>query len=279
MRNLFLNLLFILMLTPFIGQSENLNENNITLTVNTDGEVIAVDYAASSWNSGELHNNYLDFAHTQKTFKDIKLKTGKYEYSLTTEKRNNKQGKVNLSITAMYKGGSNSEDVSKKCSPGRTDKGQFILSDFQSKTSGTAGYGKVKIHIGRAGANTNVWYKITLARIGGACGYTSLGSKTGNIISNTTKKYTFKEKACKDEVEVTVTKTGGKARTTVSVYTSSTKNGAGKLKSSFEFKNDSNKKIKTFNLSGVENKFIRVEMHNRSIGNTFKYKVTATQSN
>ena len=143
----------------------------------------------------------------------------------------------------------------------------------------------MKVHIGRAAVNTNVRYKITLKRVGGItgadgstdCTYTNLGSKSGNVIGNTVGKYTSTKKACKNRVTVKVEKTGGKARTTVMVYASDTKNGTGSLKESYEFPNGKAKSTKNIHVTGVNGKFIRVEVKNRSAANTFKYKLKITQ--
>lgn len=276
MRKILLFLTLLFSISFHLRATENYLEE-ITLLVDGNGELVAP--APESWSTGSLLTMYLDYAHTQKTFNNISLKPGTYTYKVTTRKRNNKQGKVNFSIQAMYKGGSNGPVVSKRYDPGTTNTGQIVLSDYNSKTSGAAGYGKFKVHIGRAGANTNVYYQITLVRknTSSACTYSSLGSKSGTIVGNTTKKVTFDKKACKSSVTVTVHKKGGRARTTVNIYASSTKNGAGQLKKSYEFPNGNGTSLKNFRINGVKGKFIRIEMRNRSAGNTFQYTTSARQ--
>ena len=230
---------------------------SVTFSCNANGEILDVVYS-TSWTNGNINQFYLDFAHTQKTFNDITLEPGQYQWTVQTIKRNNKKGKVNFDITNTFQNGSSSKVVDKRFSPGRTDNGSFNVVDYKSQSGGSsAGYGKIKVHIGRAGANTNVNYKITLTKTSGGngntsvsatsgsgngsnsgngnnsnCNYTTLGSKSGNVLGNTVGKYTSTKKACQNSVTVRVNKTGGKARTTVLVYASSTKNGTGTLKDS-----------------------------------------------
>ena len=281
MKKYFLNAFSFLLLLPLLSWSNNLptTEESITFTLNSEGEIIDLS-APTSWTNGALNSFYLDFAHTQKTFKNIRLKPGDYRYTLKTVKRNNKKGKVNFWIKPKYKGKIDQPNlVFKQFAPGRTDSGNFSIDDFHSKSnSSAAGYAKLNVHIGRVNANTNVNYKITLTKVGGGnCSYTSLGSKSGNVVGNTRGKFVSTKKACKNTASVTVTKTGGKARTTITVYATSTKNGQGTLKASDEFAAGSGGSPKTFNISGVNGKFIRVELKNRSATKTFKWRVTATQ--
>lgn len=278
MKN-FLSALTLLFAFTLSLSATNPPEESITITVDGEGNILDV-FAPSTWTTGSLNSHYLDFAHTQKTFNNLELKPGRYKYTVQTKARNSKKGKMNFSLYIKYKSSANVCKVDKlKCSPTGTKTGTFTLDDFHSRANqANAGYGKVKINVGRAGANTNVNYKITLTRQGGSnCNYTNLGSKTGNVVGNTKGTFKSTKKACKNNAVVKVQKTGGKARTTVLVYAASTQNGAGTLKDSYEFPNGKSKNTKTFNLSGVNGKFIRVEMKNRSTANTFKYKVTATQ--
>ncbi len=258
---------------------------SITLTVNGAGEIIDMP-EPTSWTNGNINQFYLDDTHTQKSFNDIRLMPGTYRWRVKTVKRNGRPGKVNFDIKVKFQNGSNHKKVDKKLSPGRTDTGNFTVEDFRSQSGGgQAGYGKIKVHIGRAAINTSVNYKITLTRTGGStgsgnsgnCNYTNLGSKSGNVIGNTVGKYTSQKKACKNTAKVKVNKTGGKARTTVLVYTSNTKNGTGTLADSYEFPNGNKKSSKTLNISNCNGKFIRVEVKNRSAANTFKYNLNITQ--
>lgn len=295
------NFLTLLVLCSTIGNaSNNPVAETFTITMNAAGETIETA-ERTSWTNGDINQFYLDNTHTQKTFNDIRLLPGRYSWTLRTIKRNNKPGKVNLDISVKYQNGSKSKKVDRKLSPDRTDRGSFTLEDFKSQSSGTqAGYGMVKVHIGRAAHNTNVRYKITLTRTGGTtttssgttgisgtsgtsgtstsnCNYTSLGTKSGNVLGNTVGKYTSSKKACKNSAKVKVNKTGGRARTTILVYVSSSRNGTGTLKQSYEFPNGTRKSSKTINVSGCNGKFIRVEVKNRSAANTFKYNLSITQ--
>lgn len=292
------NFLTLLLVCSTIGNaSNNPVAETVTLTLNEAGEIIeAVE--RTSWTNGDINQFYLDNTHTQKTFNDIRLKPGRYSWTLRTIKRNNKPGKVNLDISVKYQNGSKRKKVDRKLSPDRTDTGSFTIEDYKSQSSGSqAGYGMVKVHIGRAAHNTNVRYKITLNRTGGSsgsgtigssgtsssgsssnnCNYTTLGSKSGNVVGNTVGKYTSTKKACKNTAKVKVNKTGGRARTTILVYVSSTKNGTGTLKQSYEFPNGNRNSSKTINVSGCNGKFVRVEVKNRSAANTFKYNLRITQ--
>ncbi len=275
MKNSFFAFLLLSLFTISLNATNPVDE--ITLTVNSAGEIIAV--APNNWTTGSLNSHYLDFAHTQKTFNDIELNPGQYSYKVQTKERNSKKGKMNFTLTVKYKNSSNHAAASIKCNSTGTKTGSFVIEDFHSRSNQpNAGYGKVKVHVGRAGANTNLNYKITLTRTGGSsCDYTSLGSKNGTVVGNTKGTFKSSKKACKNNATVKVKKTGGKARTTVLVYAANTKNGAGTLKDSYEFPNGNSKSTKTFNISGVNGKFIRVELKNRSATNRFKYTVTATQ--
>jgi len=241
--------------------------------------------AQTTWNNpGNINNNYLDFAHTQKTWNDIQLMPGVYEWELRTIKNNNKPGKVNLDITVLKSGSSGSKRVDKKLSPGRVDKGQFSVTRYRTNSS----YGKVKVHIGRAAYNTNVNYEIKLRRVGAlpahldqsasSCNYSNLGSKKGNVIGNTVGTFKATKVACKNSVDVRVKKTDGKARTTILVYKAHSKNGNYTLAGSKEFPNGKQKNYsKVITVPNANGKWIKVEVKNRSAANSFKYNLDITQ--
>ncbi len=71
-----------------------------------------------------------------------------------------------------------------------------------------------------------------------------------------------------NEIDVTINKTDGKARTTVNIYA----NNAFKDRIIFENGRDTPSKSKT--ITGVANKQVRVEIVNGSVANTFKYRAT-----
>ena len=241
--------------------------------------------AQDSWdNPGSINNNYLDFAHTQKTFNDIRLNPGVYEWELKTQKNNNKPGKVNFDIKVLRSGSNGTKAVDKKLYPGRTDKGRFTVTRYTTNAS----YGKVKVHIGRAAYNTNVNYDIKLRKVGGlpagsdqsaqACTYSNLGSKTGTVVGNTVGKYKATKVACKNTARVKVTKTGGKAKTTFYVYVANSKNGNYRMHKALEFPNGNQKNYsKTITVPNAKNKWIKVELKNRSAANTFRYNLNITQ--
>lgn len=239
--------------------------------------------AQTSWNTpGDIQNNYLDFAHTQRTWSDIELTPGEYEWTLETQKNNGKTGKVNLDIH-VKEGSRYDKKVDKKLLPGRTDRGRF----FVTRQTTNASKGKVKVHIGRAAHNTNVNYEITLRKVGNlpanldnsasACNYTNLGSKSGNVVGNTRGTKTADKVACKSTARVKVTKTGGRARTTILVYKSRSKNGQYSLVDSVEFPNGNGGGSKTVTVRNANGYWIKAEVKNRSAANTFKYNLTITQ--
>ena len=263
----------------------------------------------TTWTNGDINQFYLDFAHTQKSFDDIKLDVGTYSYSVETIKRNNQSGKLNFDITVKYQNGSDDKKVDQKFSPGTTKTGSFVIEDYKSQSGGApCGYGMLKVKVGRADHNTNLNYKITLTKTSSAgssssngnyvggnrngsngtinnnnnntnndCNYSDLGDKTGNVIGNTVGKYTSTKKACKNTATVRVNKTDGQARTTILVYASNTANGQGTLIKSDEFPNGKGTGSKTLDLTGVNNKFITVELKNRSAAHQFKYNLSITQ--
>ena len=258
---------------------------------------------ATTWTNGDMNQFYLDFAHTQKTFDDLQLAVGTYSYTVQTNKRNNQPGRVNFDITVLYQNGANDKKVDKQFAPGTTQSGTFTIEDYKSQSGGTpAGYGQIKVHIGRADHNTNVNYQIVITRqnnipvvpagSGGKgsgnvnlsqinnsdnCNYSDLGSKNGNVLGNTVGNYTSDKKACKSNASVVVNKTDGSARTTVLVYASDDSTGQGTLIASDEFPNGQETGSKTIPLTGVKNKFIKVELKNRSATNQFKYSLNINQ--
>lgn len=235
---------------------------------------------------GPISQFYLDHAHTQRTWNNEKLRPGRYRYTVVTRKNNEKKGKVNFDVKVKFSNGSSSQRVNKVINPGATASGVFNVSDY--RTNGQpAGYGMIKVHIGRRAHNTNVNYSINIQRIGdlpgqgGAgnnCTYTNLGNKTGNVIGNTVGSYTANKKACKNRATVTVTKTGGKARTTILVYTRPTRNGPKQLvPGTVEFPKNSGNSSRTITVNNANQKYIHVEVKNRSATKQFRYNLRITQ--
>ena len=298
MKTIFSFIIFSVLFSSFIfamGIKSYPSEKNVVVFVSSSHP--------TTWTNGELSQFYLDMTTTQKTFNDIRLDVGTYNYTIETSKRNNQPGKINLDITVKFQDGSHEKKVDQQYSPGTTRSGVFTIEDFKSQSSGSpAGYGMIKVHLGRADHNTNLNYKITINKTGGInnsgnnlgsrgenvptlnsgnnnadCNYSDLGSKSGNVIGNTVGKYKSDKKACKNAASVTVTKTDGSARTTILVYASNDENTRGSLVASDEFANGNSTGSKTIPLTGVKNKFITVELNNRSATNKFKYDLSISQ--
>jgi hypothetical protein len=241
--------------------------------------------APTGWHSGQLHTSVLDGLNTTKTWNNIDLLPGTYRWTVETRRRGGKTGKVNFDVTVKYASGPNSQPVNERLSSGTTHSGTFVLPDYMSRSNGGAGYARVKIHIGRAGINTNVNYKIILTRIGvdpqhgnNTCTYTRLGGKNGNIISNTRSTYSTTKRSCKNTVEVRVTKTSGRARTTVTVYSMNTPNGSRTFVGRMEFPKGNDRGSDKVTLNNMANKYFFIELKNHSATNTFKFESTVTQS-
>ena len=157
---------FIMML-PFVMMASNTEfSTDVTLEVTPEGEVVAM-YENSWTHPGGINQNYLDFAHTQRTWNNIQLEPGAYDWSIELRRNNGKRGKVNLDIKLKYQNGSTVKILDRKLSSDRGHNGSVTLHDYKSQSSGSpAGYSKIKVHIGRAGANTNCNYKIRLTKTG-----------------------------------------------------------------------------------------------------------------
>jgi hypothetical protein len=98
----------------------------------------------------------------------------------------------------------------------------------------------------------------------------TIKSRTGTVYAAGPAKIDFK--ATSSSVEVSINKTGGKAKTTVNIYA----NNSFKDRIIFENGRDTPTKKKT--ITGVKNKNIRVEIVNQSVGNKFQYAMKAKGS-
>ncbi len=241
--------------------------------------------APNGWHSGQMHRSTLDGLKTQKTWNNIELQAGTYRWELETRSNKGKKGKVNLDIEVKFSSGPNSHPVNERVTPSSVRSGTFLIQDYMYRSGGGAGYGKIKIHIGRAGINTNCDYKITLTRIGGdpetgneTCTYTTLGGKSGNIVYNTRSTFTTTKKSCKNKVVLRVDKYSGKARTTFKVYSMNTPRGSKTLEQVEEFPNSRTPTSRTITLNNASGKFFFVELKNHSALNSFRYSATVTQS-
>ena len=127
-----------------------------------------------------------------------------------------------------------------------------------NKTHPTCTPGAIAIRPGTGTTTTTTQppqYKVLLTTKG-----IVYSARRGKKTSNTSTK---------DKVSVTVKKTNGRARTSVTVYALS--NGQESYLASYEFANGNTNSSKTFNLSGVQNKKIVVYLRNHSTANTFQY--------
>lgn len=231
-------------------------------------------------------NSYvLDFAHTQKTWNNEKLKPGVYSYTIQTREKNEKKGKVNFHIS-VKQNNSYRLVVDEKVNSTGIKRGSFTVSRVAG--SGSSAYGMVKVKVGRAGANTFANYSITITRTGDLpappapstppCRSGQIGNKTGNVVGNTIGRYTSTKKVCKNSATVTVTKTGGKARTTILVYTSTTRNGSKSLvPGAKEFAKNAANGTQRIVVPNAKNKYIHVEIKNRSAVKSFAYRSTIAQ--
>ena len=308
MKTQLLNTIALLMMIPLFTMATPTNTQEvIELTVSPEGHIL--QQTTTTWTNGNINQFYLDFAHTQRTFNNIQLVPGNYRWDVQLRMNNGKKGKFNFDVYGKFQTGSNSTLVDRKLETNRNHTGTFSVSDYKSRSSGAqAGYGKVKVHVGRAGINTNCNYKITLTRTGGSAGYnanagnnnggnnngygnsgnnnnadtggclkTNIGSKTGTVYGNTRGKLISTEKACKNTATVKVRKTGGKARTTVLVYKSTQANGLGTLVDSKEFARNCSNRTETIRVPNANGYFIRVEIKGRSAARSLSYSASITQ--
>lgn len=98
-----------------------------------------------------------------------------------------------------------------------------------------------------------------------------LENYNGTVYAGGPKRFTLTPKC--GNLELRVSKTGGKAETQVSVYV----NNVFQQNKKMEFDNGRYSKTKTVTLHDVMNKTVRVEIVNQSVTNKFKYRFTAVQ--
>lgn len=98
-------------------------------------------------------------------------------------------------------------------------------------------------------------------------------TKKGNIVGQT--KSTFiTPPSFEDTIEITINKYDGKAKTGVTICTQ-TQSGITQNVTSYEFPNNRNGAIKKFTVRNANGKVIIVAMKNKSVGNKFKYRISA----
>jgi hypothetical protein len=119
----------------------------------------------TGWHTGSLHLHVLDGLNTTKTWNNIDLLPGMYRWKVETRSPE-EEGKVHFDITVKHSAGPNTQPVKESLNAGASFHGKFSIPDYRSKETGEAGFGRIKIHIGRAGMNTTMNYRITLTRVG-----------------------------------------------------------------------------------------------------------------
>lgn len=100
------------------------------------------------------------------------------------------------------------------------------------------------------------------------------GSKENGSITGQTKRTFVTHPSFNNNVKLTINKYDGKAKTGVVICVQG-RDGVTTQKTSYTFPKDKNGKTKVFNLRGVKGKIIIVSMKNQSVGNKFKYKISA----
>ncbi len=95
----------------------------------------------------------------------------------------------------------------------------------------------------------------------------------GNIVPRTKRTFVTPPPYV-DNVEITINKFDGKARTGVVICTQG-KDGITQNIANYTFPRDKRGKIKKFRLNNVKGKIIIVAMKNLSAGNKFKYRISA----
>lgn len=78
-----------------------------------------------------------------------------------------------------------------------------------------------------------------------------------------------------DEIDITIHKTDGKAKTTVAICTYDSNTGNKMNVREYTFENGKGSKKKTFTIKNVFGKSVSVFLKNRSVANTFKYTISS----
>ncbi len=107
--------------------------------------------------------------------------------------------------------------------------------------------------------------------------YNTLLNTTGNVLSARRGKKTS-QKSGKDKCKITVRRTGGRAKTQVSVYTLDDNNRE-VYKAAYEFPNTRGS-VSPYSktITGVRNKKVVVYLRNSSAANTFQYSLTVKET-
>lgn len=98
-------------------------------------------------------------------------------------------------------------------------------------------------------------------------------SERGTIMGQTNRTF-ITPPAKNNTVTITLRKTDGKAKTGVTICTTDKRNGK-RTVHSYTFNNGNYTRTKTFTISNARNKVISINMRNYSVGNKFKYTISA----
>ncbi|MCB0629324.1 MAG: hypothetical protein R2824_04110 [Saprospiraceae bacterium] len=96
-------------------------------------------------------------------------------------------------------------------------------------------------------------------------------NKTGTV--NSVKRDVTTFRSTTDWVTINLSKTGGKAHTIVQIYANNL------LVQTLEFENGTKLTAKSYTITQARSKNIKIEMINKSVGNTFQYSLKCTGEN
>jgi hypothetical protein len=101
-------------------------------------------------------------------------------------------------------------------------------------------------------------------------------SHSGTVIGPTDRVFVAETPSDKDSVEIKLSKTDGKAKTSVTVCKVDSAGNQVKL---WDFTSDIGNDTKTYTktLSGMKDRILTVHLHGHSLGNTFEYSLRATK--
>ncbi len=95
----------------------------------------------------------------------------------------------------------------------------------------------------------------------------------GTILGQTNRTFVMPP-SYRRNLSITIKKTDGRAKMGVTICTTG-RSGRKNIVAQYTFPNGRHKLSKTFNISGARGKVISINMRNYSVGNKFKYKISA----
>lgn len=98
-------------------------------------------------------------------------------------------------------------------------------------------------------------------------------TETGTVMGQTSRTFVTHPSE-NNRAIITLEKTGGKAKTSVVVCVIN-KNGSSRSLPVYTFSNGNGTSTKRFTVNNVKDKIIVVSIKNKSVGNKFKYKISA----